>query len=160
MSSIKFYLISLLQSYTLINNVVNHRVWCNLRNKTILVSCIYCIFVVPIKHKLMQLFMLNVLELKTSCQNSNCKAQWKVEKEKYITIVYVFICVNEHDSVAKVVLKMEELVVIFISLSLSSPFCPPPLFFSSSLLRQKIIRPKGWGNIILLLKILILSSTK
>lgn len=43
--------------------------------------------------------------LKLLAKIANCKAQGKFEREKYTSIVYVFIFVNEHDSVAKAFLK-------------------------------------------------------
>lgn len=43
---------------------------------------------------------------------TNCNVQRKVEREEYISIVYVFTSVNEHDSLAKVVLKMRELLLL------------------------------------------------
>lgn len=72
--------------------------------------------------------------LKLLPKAANCNAQGKVEREEYISIIFAFIFVNEHDSVANAFLK----IGVF-SFFLAS-------FFFFFLLRQKIIKLAAQGK--------------
>lgn len=74
--------------------------------------------------------------LKLLAKAANCNAQGKVEREEYISIIFAFIFVNEHESEAKAFLKMG---AFFFSFFLAS-------FFFFFLLRQKIIKLAAQGK--------------